>query len=307
MKRFYFSDKTVIDARTGLMWTRDGAIFEFPLCWEEALEAIKALNRQNLYGLTDWKLPNRRELFSLISHSRINPSLPADHPFTHIFPGYYWTSTTCVRLPNQAWYIHLGGGRVFKGMKHGSYRVWPVRTADAARTPQVCQTGQTICYDAKGATVSCRETGQDGEWRSGSPHGMDRFVVANGVVRDSATGLQWLQNGDVLEGMMDWRTAFDRIGEMNRRTQSGRSDWRVPNIVELESLIDMGRHSPALPPDHPFEEVQDFYWSSTTSVYHREYAWVLYMKDGAVGVGHKPLSEFYLWPVCGNSLPVADA
>jgi hypothetical protein len=62
-----------------------------------------------------------------------------------------------------------------------------------------------------------------------------------------------------------------------------------------------------LPPDHPFEEVQDFYWSSTTSVYHREYAWVLYMKDGAVGVGHKPLSEFYLWPVCGNSLPIADA
>jgi hypothetical protein len=30
---------------------------------------------------------------------------------------------SCARLPNQAWYIHLGGARVFKGMKHGSYMV----------------------------------------------------------------------------------------------------------------------------------------------------------------------------------------
>jgi hypothetical protein len=61
----------------------------------------------------------------------------------------------------------------------------------------------------------------------------------------------------------------------------------------------MGRHSPALPSDHPFNDVQDFYWSFTTSRYDTEYAWTLYLKDGAVGVGFKRFAEFFLWPVTG--------
>jgi len=65
------------------------------------------------------------------------------HPFTNIFTGYYWTSSSCARLPNQAWYIHLGGARVFKGMKYGSYMVWPVRIAENHNNSQVFQTGQS--------------------------------------------------------------------------------------------------------------------------------------------------------------------
>jgi hypothetical protein len=49
-----------------------------------------------------------------------------------------------------------------------------------------------------------------------------------------------------------------------------------------------------------FINVQNFYWSSTTSMYETRYAWALYMRDGAVGVGFKSLSEFYLWPVRNN-------
>ena len=57
----------------------------------------------------------------------INPSLPTGAPFENVFAGYYWTATTCSRFKNQAWYIHLGGGRIYRGMKYGSYMVWPVR------------------------------------------------------------------------------------------------------------------------------------------------------------------------------------
>lgn len=41
------------------------------------------------------------------------------------------------------------------------------------------------------------------------------------------------------------------------------------------------------------KERTSYYWSSTTSMYESRYAWVLYMRDGAVGVGFKPLSEFF--------------
>ncbi len=127
MSRFHLADEAVNDKYTGLMWTRAAGLLEFPMTWEEALAEIKGFNESGLFGYQDWKLPNRRELFSLMSHDDINPSVDTGHPFTGIFHGYCWTATTCARLPNQAWYIHLGGARVFKGIKHRSYMVWPVR------------------------------------------------------------------------------------------------------------------------------------------------------------------------------------
>ena len=84
---------------------------------------------------------------------------------------------------------------------------------------------------------------------------------------------------------------------MNRKAAGRHSDWRLPNIRELESLTDMNWHSPALPPNHPFVGIADGYWSSTTSVYEASYAWVLYTLDGAVGVGYKAKADFYVWGV----------
>lgn len=304
MTRFQLENETVIDSRSGLMWTRDASLLDFPLSWKEALNAVKNLNTSNLYGHHDWKVPNRKELFTLMSHETINPCLPIGHPFANIFAGYYWTSTTCDRLPNQAWYIHLGGARVFKGMKHGSYMVWPVRTVKNQYKRRLFQTGQRTCYNEKGDIIRCHGTGQDGERQSGLAFPSNRFVEKTQVIYDKATSLTWLQNANVYTDTMDWDSAFDVISEMNNKRRYGHDDWRVPNIFELESLTDMGRHSPALPFNHFFHDVQDFYWSSTTSMFDMNYAWVLYLVDGAIGVGHKPLSEFYLWPVRGDEITI---
>jgi hypothetical protein len=299
MPRFILKNETVLDARTGLMWPRDASLFDLPMRWAEALDAVRQLNDAGWGGYRDWKLPNRRELFSLLSHETINPSLPPGHPFSGLFHGYYWTSSTCARLPDQAWYIHLGGARVFKGMKHGSYMVWPVRVADQNGTSPVLQTGQRNCFDEHGARVECRRTGQDGEFRSGLPGDKKRFVEKAHVVLDQVTGLSWLKNANIAQTTMDWPATADFVARMNAEGRFGRDDWRLPDIVELESLTDMGRHSPALPAGHPFVDAAAFYWSSTTSRYDPRYAWVLYLVDGAIGVGHKPLPEFYVWPVAG--------
>jgi hypothetical protein len=278
------------------MWTRDAAPAEFPLSWGEALAFVQEMNASRFAGHADWKLPHRRELFSLVSHQTVNPSLPTDHPFENVFHGYYWTSTTCARLPDQAWYIHLGGARVFKGMKYNAYMVWPVRVAEAGEG-SVWQTGQQRCYDDRGEVIDCRGTGQDGALRSGATIAGPRFEMKDGLVRDRLAGIDWLQDANLEGSAVDWQSALDRVARMNRSGAHGFDDWRLPTIVELERLTDLDRHSPALPAGHPFAHVQDFYWSATPSAYDPRYAWALYARDGVVGVGYKPLKEFYLWPV----------
>ena len=298
--RFLLENETVIDRQTGLMWTKNASLFDLPQSWAEALNTIKELNKSDHYGYHDWKIPNRKELFSLMSYETINPSLPIGHPFIHVFSGYYWTSSTCARLPNQAWYIHLGGARVFKGMKYGSYMVWPVRTVENCNNSKLFQTGQKTCFNENGVVIDCIGTGQDGEIQSGFKFKKNRFTENKQIIYDHATDLTWLRNVNVHQDLVDWNSAFNLVSKMNIEMEYGHNDWRVPNIIELESLVDMDRHSPALPTDHLFDDVQDYYWSSTTSAYNMDYAWVLYMVDGAVGVGYKPLSEFYCWPVRGE-------
>jgi hypothetical protein len=271
-KRFEIKNKIVSDLKTGLVWSLDAALSIFPLTWNEAFEYIKDLNAQSFQDFNDWRLPSRTELFSLVSHSYINPCLPKGHPFENVFPGYYWTSTTCARLPDQAWYIHLGEARVYRGMKHASCMVWPVR----GRHYQDIEKDQT------------RERKK-------------RFAKKGHLATDLATGLTWPLRASLSTGPVAWKQALEIIQRINKEKAFGFSDWRLPHIREAESLVDLKTHSPALPSDHPFEDIYDFYWSSTTSLYETRYAWVLYLKDGAVGVGFKQNQEFYVWPVRGEN------
>jgi hypothetical protein len=88
---------------------------------------------------------------------------------------------------------------------------------------------------------------------------------------------------------------------MNRRRWGGFADWRLPGVRELESLVDEKAHSPALPAGHPFSDPPQGCWTSTTSIYEASYAWVVYFREGAVGVGFKRKADFGLWPVRMNT------
>ena len=298
--RFKENDQVVTDTQTGLMWIKNASLSTFPMTWNEALAFMKTLNNSGFHGYSDWKLPNRRELYSIISLEMINPCLPYHHPFERVFTGYYWTSTSCSRLPDQAWYIHLGGARIFKGMKYGSYMVWPVRNTRTKGKGEKLETGQYICYDEQGVIINCQNTGQDAEYYPKTIMNDQRYQVKNGTVNDNTLALTWLKNANVHGEMVDWKRAFEIVLQMNEKAEFGYRDWRLPTIAELESITDMGQHSPALPSNHPFENVREYYWSSNTSMYDEKYAWALYLNDGAIGVGFKANSEFFLWPVRGG-------
>lgn len=105
----------------------------------------------------------------------------------------------------------------------------------------------------------------------------------------------WWRNADLATCPVSWDGALAAIARLN--TDGTSANWRLPNINELESLVDCAAYKPALPAQHPFTDVQDIYWSSTTSRYEPDWAWALYLDQGAVGVGQKSFARFHVWAV----------
>ena len=136
--RFTSHDGTVTDNLTGLMWTKNTQQFsDYGAQWQSALDSVKEMNAGNYpnFGYTDWRLPNRKELCSLIDYSRCNPALPSDHPFLHVknpnplsdFRFEYWSSTTLSPMTAFARNISIYDGATSNGGKTNLDFVWLVR------------------------------------------------------------------------------------------------------------------------------------------------------------------------------------
>jgi hypothetical protein len=63
---------------------------------------------------------------------------------------------------------------------------------------------------------------------------------------------------------------------------AGFSDWRIPNVRELQSIVDYGRLNPAIHPDFPGETAAFGYWSSTVVAGNPTSAWFVFFSDGDV-------------------------
>lgn len=272
--RFLTDGDTVRDSLTGLNWLKNANVPGFPISWREAFDFIETMNAEKHAGYDDWRLPNRRELFSLITFDRHSPALPDGHPFENVFAGWYWTSTTSAMHEDQAWHVHLMGGRMFWGSKTGYELVWPVRGA-STELP----------------TVSAAPSG------TGVPWPAPRFETKGKAVYDRLTELTWTRSADLSSGPSAWEEAFATVARINDEAHAGISNWRLPTIRELESLADAAHHSPALPDGHPFTDTREAYWSSTNSGYEPDWAMCFYLHKGAAGVGFKRDNGFHVWAV----------
>lgn len=119
----------------------------------------------------------------------------------------------------------------------------------------VAKTGQTISY----------EPGDDGDLQKGMTPPVPRFTDnLDGTVTDNLTGLEWTKDGNLYQ-TISW---YQALLNANNCNIGNYTDWRLPNIKELRSLLDFGNLAPALSNNHPFINVKpgrlDFYWSSTS-------------------------------------------
>jgi len=111
------NDGTVTDTRTNLMWQKISPPGK--KTWEQALECC---NNLNLGGHSDWRLPNLKELISLVLRERGNPAV--DIPvFPMRYSEFHWSSTVNDNK-NYAWgmtFSYVGEYLYYKDLK-GFYR-----------------------------------------------------------------------------------------------------------------------------------------------------------------------------------------
>ena len=127
-------DGTITDNCTGLMWKTcsEGQTYGAgPVCtgdastftWVNALSQCEGLNYA---GHSDWRLPNAKELLSIVNYQNSDPAINTTYfPATAAY--HYWSSTTLVGLPNSAWRVHFFFGYMGNYYKSDSYHVRCVR------------------------------------------------------------------------------------------------------------------------------------------------------------------------------------
>jgi hypothetical protein len=239
----YFSvhaDGTATDTVTGLMWQR----FDGP---EMTISAARMYcDTLTLGGFTDWKLPTLMEAFSILNHQNPNPALDIT-----VFPKsaaeYWWTGTRQVNDSTRIWVTNAGGGA-------GNHPMGETVSAGGNKRFHA----RAVRYTWQPVSLASRFTDQP-----------------DGTCIDLLTGLVWFKK--LQSDSLTWEQA---LWLADSSTAAGKSDWRLPNIKELQSISDPGLFLPSLSNKLIVFTGNRQFWSSTTLTNQSQSAWYLDSRYG---------------------------
>jgi hypothetical protein len=126
-------------------------------------------------------------------------------------------------------------------------------TTQLAAAQKFPATGQTTCYNSSNVVTDCANTsGQDGNIRAGAA--LSYTDNGDGTITDNNTGLMWEKKSydEPIHSQYNTYTLEAAIAVhvagLNAANFAGRHDWRLPNVKELQSIIDYGNVNLAFDP-----------------------------------------------------------
>jgi hypothetical protein len=249
-------DGTVTDNVTGLVWQQT---MDEKMTMEEA---IKYANSFSLGGYDDWRIPNIKELFSLIDYTGKLSGMKA---------GVMYIDTV---------YFDQPIGDTSKGEREIDAQVW-----SSTKYVSTTMKGSTTYFGVNFVDGRIKGYGSSDPRNNGTKemyfrlvrgketYGINNFVDnSDGTITDKATGLMWQASDD--GQTRDWQ---ESLAYAESSSLSGYDDWRLPDAKELQSIVDYTKspnttNSPAIDDMFSLTEFIDskgdnnygFYWTSTT-------------------------------------------
>ncbi len=231
---------TVTDTITGLMWQQTDG-------GEMTIENARIYaDTLTLAGYTDWRLPNAHESFSILNHQKVNPAIDATY-FTTTTAEYWWTSNTQSNDATKIWCTNSGGG-----------------IGNHPKTETV-SAGGTKKFHVRAVRDRVTPTSVTNQFTNNG----------NGTIKDNLTGLTWQQVPTT--DTLTWENALTYAEGL---TFGGFSDWRLPNIKELQSLNDERIVTPSVSTTFFSTIGVKKYWSSTSLPNQTTRAWYLSTQFG---------------------------
>ncbi|HET6495102.1 MAG TPA: DUF1566 domain-containing protein, partial [Thermoleophilia bacterium] len=265
---------TVTDNVTGLVWEQspdtngDGTIDTTDkMSFAAAQEYPATLNAEKFGGYDDWRLPTIKDLYSLIQFTGTDPDVAATDtsgltPFIDgVFDFAYGDTANGERIIDSQ---YVTTTQYVSTVETDGELLFGVNFADG----RIKGYGLTLFGKDKTFSVLCV--------RGNTDYGVNAFADnGDGTITDSATGLMWSQT-DSAEGM-NWKAALAWVQTKNAEDYLGHSDWRLPNVKELQSIVDYTRSpdttdSAAIDPLFECTQITNeagetdypFIWSGTT-------------------------------------------
>ncbi|MHC4638883.1 MAG: Lcl C-terminal domain-containing protein, partial [Planctomycetota bacterium] len=258
-------DGTVSDLNTGLMWQQN------PGRKKTYSQAVAGASKYKVGGYSDWRVPTIKELYSLILFSGTDPD-----------PGS--TNTSRQRPFIDAKYFKFQYGKA-----HDGDRVVDSQYATSTIYGSTTMNGNKTMFGInfadgriKGYPIGSSRGRREKKYyvmyvRGNADYGRNNFKDnSDGTVTDNATGLMWMKidSGKLKVGKMNWQQGLEWAENLE---YAGYSDWRVPNVKELHSIIDYTRcpditNSAAIDPIFEVTSITNeggrkdypYYWTSTS-------------------------------------------
>lgn len=215
---------TITDNVTGLMWQQTDG-------GEMTIEnAITYCDNLTLAGYSDWRLPTPMEAFSILNLQNVNPAINTTY-FTLTTAEYWWTSVYQAGDATKVWCTNAGGG-----------------IGNKPKSETISATG-TFHYHAR----AVRNTN--------TPTTITNHFTDNGdeTITDNLTKLIWQKVPNTTA--LTWEQALSYAKSL---TLAGATDWRLPNIKELQSLNNELATNPSVFTPYFSSLGVKKYWSSTT-------------------------------------------
>lgn len=248
---------TITDNITGLIWEQN---MEEKITFEEAF--LKAEN-STLGGYTDWRVPTIKELYSLI-----------------LFTGKVKGEVAIEFFINTN-YFNQPLGNTSIGEREIDAQTWSsteyvstTMNSDATVFGVNFVDGRIKGYPKYKPGSGTSNSMYFRMVRGNTDYGKNNFVDnGDGTISDLATGLMWQKSDDGKS--RDWEESLNYAEGL---TLGNKSDWRLPNAKELQSIVDYSRspkttNSPAIDPLFDCTEISDpdgntgnypFYWTGTS-------------------------------------------